>query len=299
MWALGDYHRFAKQTVWEVGPVLVEACGISAGSTRARRGRGHRERGHPRRRDRREGRGVGPHARELRGRPPRGPRARGGARVGGGRRRGASLRRRRVRRRHLLVRRDVRPRPPGRWPTSCCASAGREARSGWSTSRPRAWQREFFETLRAATRRRLPPGALPPLLWGSEEHVRELFGDRVESLELTRREYVERAASPRDYVELFKQTFGPVVALYAILADQPDRAGGARARVPRVRHAREPRRAERAGRVPLRVPARRRAHAPWLSRTRCRRRQPSARSTSGPVARGSPSPGSAVTLTTG
>ncbi len=31
MWALGDYHRFAKETVWEVGPVLVEACGISEG----------------------------------------------------------------------------------------------------------------------------------------------------------------------------------------------------------------------------------------------------------------------------
>jgi SAM-dependent methyltransferase len=30
-WALGDYHRFAKATVWEVGPVLVEACGISPG----------------------------------------------------------------------------------------------------------------------------------------------------------------------------------------------------------------------------------------------------------------------------
>ena len=32
----------------------------------------------------------------------------------------------------------------------------------------------------AATRRRLRPGALPPMLWGSEEHVRELFGDRVD-----------------------------------------------------------------------------------------------------------------------
>ena len=30
-WALGDYHRFAKATVWELGAVLVEACGITAG----------------------------------------------------------------------------------------------------------------------------------------------------------------------------------------------------------------------------------------------------------------------------
>jgi 2-polyprenyl-3-methyl-5-hydroxy-6-metoxy-1,4-benzoquinol methylase len=31
MWALGDYHAFAKATVWELGPVLVEACGIGPG----------------------------------------------------------------------------------------------------------------------------------------------------------------------------------------------------------------------------------------------------------------------------
>jgi ubiquinone/menaquinone biosynthesis C-methylase UbiE len=69
-----------------------------------------------------------------------------------------------------------------------------------------------------------PAGALPPLLWGSEEHVRELFGDRVESLELTSGEYVERAASPQAYIELFQETFGPIVALRAFLADQPGRA---------------------------------------------------------------------------
>jgi hypothetical protein len=69
-----------------------------------------------------------------------------------------------------------------------------------------------------------PPGALPPVLWGSERHVRELFGDRVESLEMTRGEYMERAGSPREYYELFKETFGPVVAIYASLADQPERA---------------------------------------------------------------------------
>ena len=31
MWALGDYHRFATQLVWSVGPVLVEAGGIGPG----------------------------------------------------------------------------------------------------------------------------------------------------------------------------------------------------------------------------------------------------------------------------
>ena len=31
MWAAGDYHRFATETVWELGPRLVEASGITAG----------------------------------------------------------------------------------------------------------------------------------------------------------------------------------------------------------------------------------------------------------------------------
>jgi hypothetical protein len=54
--------------------------------------------------------------------------------------------------------------------------------------------------------------------------VRDLFGDRVDSLELTRREYVERAADPGEYVALFKTTFGPVIGLYSLLAGQPERA---------------------------------------------------------------------------
>lgn len=87
--------------------------------------------------------------------------------------------------------------------------------------RPEGLAAEFFEIIgRYAPAP--PPRALPPLLWGSEEHVRELFGDQVEFVELTRREYVERAAGPADYCELFKETFGPVVATYAALAGEPD-----------------------------------------------------------------------------
>jgi 2-polyprenyl-6-hydroxyphenyl methylase/3-demethylubiquinone-9 3-methyltransferase len=72
-----------------------------------------------------------------------------------------------------------------------------------------------------------PPGtdgAPGPLPWGSEEHVRELFGDRLASLELTRASYVERSPDALAYRELFKTTFGPVVGLYAGLADEPERA---------------------------------------------------------------------------
>jgi 2-polyprenyl-6-hydroxyphenyl methylase/3-demethylubiquinone-9 3-methyltransferase len=69
-----------------------------------------------------------------------------------------------------------------------------------------------------------PTGAQPPLLWGSEQHVRELFGDAVTALRLERRAYVERADSPRAYQQFCNETFGPMVAIANALAGQPERA---------------------------------------------------------------------------
>jgi SAM-dependent methyltransferase len=61
-----------------------------------------------------------------------------------------------------------------------------------------------------------PPGASPPPLWGSEEHLRELFGDRVE-LERTERDVLEVTAfaRPDDYGEHFKQRYGPTIVARA------------------------------------------------------------------------------------
>ena len=58
-----------------------------------------------------------------------------------------------------------------------------------------------------------PPGAQPPPLWGSEEHLRELLGDRVEFRTLER-EMLEITAfeRPRDYGEHFKTCYGPTIA---------------------------------------------------------------------------------------
>jgi SAM-dependent methyltransferase len=58
-----------------------------------------------------------------------------------------------------------------------------------------------------------PPGAQPPPLWGSEEHVRELFGDRV-ALRTVERDRLEVTAfaRPHDYGEHFKARYGPTIA---------------------------------------------------------------------------------------
>jgi SAM-dependent methyltransferase len=58
-----------------------------------------------------------------------------------------------------------------------------------------------------------PPGAQPPPLWGSEAHVRELFGDRVEWSTLER-DALEVAAfrHPHDFADHFRARYGPTIA---------------------------------------------------------------------------------------
>jgi SAM-dependent methyltransferase len=61
-----------------------------------------------------------------------------------------------------------------------------------------------------------PPGAQPPPLWGSEEHLHELFGDRVDFATLNR-DVLEVTAfeHPHDYAEHFKARYGPTIAAQA------------------------------------------------------------------------------------
>ena len=54
-----------------------------------------------------------------------------------------------------------------------------------------------------------PPGLQPPPLWGTEDRVRELFGDRVSELEANERIANMRFRSPDHYMEFFKTYFGP------------------------------------------------------------------------------------------
>ena len=221
-WALGDYHRFAKETVWELGAELVAACEIGPGQ-----------------RVLDVAAGTGNTAIRA---------AEAGAEVvasdltpenfEAGRREaeahGVELE---------WVEGDVEALPFADGEFDVVTSSfgaifapdhravademlrvcGPGGTIGMLNFTPEGLISDFFGAL-APYMPPSPPEALPPALWGSEEHVRELFGDRVESLEMARGQYVERAASPREYRELFKQTFGPVVATYASLAEEPERA---------------------------------------------------------------------------
>src|SRR5690349_12313150 len=61
-----------------------------------------------------------------------------------------------------------------------------------------------------------PPGAGFPPAWGSEEHVRELFGERLR-LRTAHRDVLRVTAfeHPHDYATHFKDRYGPTIAAQA------------------------------------------------------------------------------------
>lgn len=222
MWALGDYHAFAKQTIWEIGSVLAEACGVSAGQRvlDVAAGTGNTA-------IRAAERGADVVASDLT--PENFEAGRREARA-----RGVELE---------WTEADAEALPFGDGEFDVVTSSFgaifapdhravasemvRVCRAGGTIGMtafiPEGVGAAFFGALEPWMPPP-PPGAESPLLWGTEAHVRDLFGDRVESLDMSRDVYVERAESPEAYRRLFLETFGPVIALRAGLAETPAEA---------------------------------------------------------------------------
>ena len=221
-WALGDYHRFATQLVWELGAVLVAACRIGAGDDVLD-----------------VACGTGNTA--LRA-------AEAGARVVAcdltpenfpAGEREAALRGVDVR----WVEGDAEALPfPDASFDVVTSSLGamwapdhrrvadelvRVCRPGGTIGMINFAAGGLIEEFLAVFEGYAPPppaGALPPPLWGDEIHVRGLFGERVDRLWFTRGSYLERVpGGPAAYCRFYRETFGPVVAIYAGLTARPDR----------------------------------------------------------------------------
>src|SRR4051812_21251639 len=101
-----------------------------------------------------------------------------------------------------------------------CRPGGRIGLISWT---PEGFIGQMFATLKPYAPVP-PPGVQPPPLWGSEDHVRELFGDRVEDVVATRRRLkVDRFASAEEFREFFKARYGPTIAVYKANAADPER----------------------------------------------------------------------------
>lgn len=69
-----------------------------------------------------------------------------------------------------------------------------------------------------------PPGSSPAPLWGSEPHVLDLLGDRVDEVDTARAHLtVDRFGDGAAFRDYFKARYGPTIAVYRTL-DAPERA---------------------------------------------------------------------------
>lgn len=59
-----------------------------------------------------------------------------------------------------------------------------------------------------------PPGTIPPVLWGTEERLRDLFGDGISSLRTERMKSRQSFRSADHYLDFFRTYFGPVKTAY-------------------------------------------------------------------------------------
>ncbi|MFD8952774.1 class I SAM-dependent methyltransferase [Streptomyces xanthophaeus] len=102
-----------------------------------------------------------------------------------------------------------------------CRPGGTVGLANWT---PQGFVGRMFATMKPYAPP-APPGAQPPPLWGEEEHVYGLLGDRVTDVDARRRTVrVDAFPQPGDFRTFFKACYGPTVAVYRSLGDDLDRA---------------------------------------------------------------------------
>ena len=101
-----------------------------------------------------------------------------------------------------------------------CRTGGRIGLISWT---PEGFIGQMFATMKPYAPPP-PPGAQPPPLWGDEGHVRELLRDRVDTVEARRQTVtVDHFATPEDLRDYFKAKYGPTIAVYRHIADDPEK----------------------------------------------------------------------------
>jgi SAM-dependent methyltransferase len=101
-----------------------------------------------------------------------------------------------------------------------CRPGGRIGLISWT---PTGFVGELFRTMKPYVPPP-PPGAQPAPLWGDEEHVRGLLGDRVTGVVARRQTLtVGGFATPEAWRDYWKSVYGPTVAAYRNVADDPER----------------------------------------------------------------------------
>lgn len=69
-----------------------------------------------------------------------------------------------------------------------------------------------------------PPGVVPPALWGTEDHLREVFGDGISDLRAERRKSRQAFRSADHFLEFFRTYFGPTKVAYERVGQEGEAA---------------------------------------------------------------------------
>jgi SAM-dependent methyltransferase len=94
-----------------------------------------------------------------------------------------------------------------------CRPGGRIGMANWTPD-----GLPFFSVI--AKHAPLPPGVQPPSLWGTEERLRELFGDGVSDLGVEPAMLNFRFLSPEHWLEYFRTYFGPIKMAFARVGEE-------------------------------------------------------------------------------
>ena len=60
----------------------------------------------------------------------------------------------------------------------------------------------------------MPPGLVPPVAWGTEVRLRELFGNEISDLRVEKRVCTQRFRSVDHFLTFFRTYFGPTIAAF-------------------------------------------------------------------------------------
>jgi len=112
-----------------------------------------------------------------------------------------------------------------------CKSGGRIGLANWT---PEGFIGQVFKTLG----KYLPPpaGAKSPALWGTSEHLKDLFGAQTRDITTKTRSFKFRYHSPAHFMDVFKTYYGPMLKAFAALDEskQKDLAADMHALIARM-----------------------------------------------------------------
>jgi ubiquinone/menaquinone biosynthesis C-methylase UbiE len=222
MWALGDYHAVATEIIQSLGPTLVDACGITAGDHVLDVAAGAGNAAIP-------AAAAGAHVTATDLTPELLDQGRADAETAG-----ISLDWQVADAEDLPFADDsfdavtsvvgVMFAPHHQAAADelvrVCRPGGRIGLISWT---PSGFIGQLFATMKPFV---APPpaGVQSPPLWGDLHHVRGLLGERVTDLRASQQLLqVAKIAEPTAFRDYFKHKYGPTIAAYRGLADDPDR----------------------------------------------------------------------------